>query len=61
MRLAKGISQEGIAYHLNLLVCFIGHLESPHFRAKYNKMHLNQIAIFFNCSPKDFFPEKPLK
>jgi transcriptional regulator with XRE-family HTH domain len=60
MRIEKGITQEDIAIQLNLSVGFIGHIESPNFRAKYNTIHLNELAKLFGCSPKDFLPEKPL-
>ena len=60
MRLSRDITQEGLAFHLGLSVGFIGHIESPHFRAKYNAIHLNELAKLFKCSPKDFWPEKPL-
>jgi transcriptional regulator with XRE-family HTH domain len=60
MRLAKGMTQEDIALHLNLSTGYIGHVESPNFRAKYNTAHLNELAKLFNCSTKDFMPEKPL-
>jgi transcriptional regulator with XRE-family HTH domain len=60
MRLLKKLSQDDIALHLNLSKGFIGHIESPNFIAKYNTTHLNELAKLFNCSPKDFWPEKPL-
>ena len=60
MRNAKNITQEDIAIQLNLSVGFIGHIESPNFRAKYNTIHLNELAKLLECSPKDFLPEKPL-
>ena len=60
MRLEKGITQDDIAIHLDLTAGFIGHIESPNFRAKYNIMHLNELAKLFECSPKDFLPDKPL-
>lgn len=60
IRTEKGISQAEIAYHLDLSVGFIGHIESASFRAKYNTIHLNALAKLFNCSPRDFWPEKPL-
>jgi transcriptional regulator with XRE-family HTH domain len=41
IRVMKGFSQEDIAIHLNLSTGFIGHIESPKFRAKYNTTHLN--------------------
>ena len=61
IRIEKNLSQTDVAVHLNLSVGFIGHIESPKFRAKYNMMHLNELAKLFICSPKDFFPDKPLK
>lgn len=60
IRTEKGISQAEVAYHLDLSVGFIGHIESSNFRAKYNTIHLNALAKLFNCSPRDFWPEKPL-
>lgn len=60
MRLDRGISQEGIAFRLGLSVGFIGHIESPNFRAKYNSIHLNELAKLLKCSPKDFWSEKAL-
>lgn len=60
MRNEKGFTQEVLAVHLNVSTGFIGHVESPNFRAKYNTAHLNELAKLFKCSPKDFFPEKPL-
>lgn len=39
---------------------FVGQVESPKHRAKYNLNHLNEIAKFLGCSPRDFMPEKPL-
>ncbi len=60
MRITKGISQDDVAVHLNLSKGYIGHIESPNFRAKYNTSHINELAKLFKCSPKDFLPEKPL-
>jgi len=60
IRTSKGLSQEDIAAHLNLTAGFIGQVESPNYRAKYKTLHLNEIAKLFECSPKDFWPEKPL-
>lgn len=59
-RIAMGLTEEDIAVHLNLSTGFIGHIESPSYRAKYNTHHLNELAKLFKCSPKDFWPEKPL-
>ena len=60
MRMEKGFTQEDIALHLDLTTGFIGHIESPKFRAKYNLEHLNELAKLFKCSPRDFLPEKPI-
>lgn len=59
-RISLNIHQDDIAIHLNLSPGFISHIESPYQRAKYNNNHLNELAKLFNCSPKDFLPEKPL-
>lgn len=60
MRTELGLTQTDIAVQLNLSVGFIGHVESPKFPAKYNTLHLNELAKLFKCSPRDFMPEKPL-
>lgn len=60
LREAKGVSQEGIAEFLCVTPGYIGQIESPKFRAKYNLYHLNSIARLLGCSPKDFLPEEPL-
>jgi transcriptional regulator with XRE-family HTH domain len=60
MRIERNISQQEIAVWLELSTGFIGHIESPNFRSKYNNKHLNEIAKKFKCSPRDFFPEKPI-
>lgn len=60
LRIQKGISQADIAYHLDFSVGYIGHIESPKFRAKYNAIHINELAKLLKVSPRDFWPEKPL-
>ena len=60
LRVSLNLEQDDIAIHLNVSNGFIGQIESPNFRAKYNNKHLNELAKLFSCSPKDFFPEKPL-
>lgn len=57
LRIQKGLSQEDISLHLNISTGYIGHIESPNFRAKYNTVHLNELAKLLNCSPKEFWPE----
>lgn len=39
---------------------FIGKVENPKHRAKYNIALLNDLAKALECSIKDFFPDKPL-
>ena len=60
LRVSLNLEQDDIAIHLNVSNGFIGQIESPNFRAKYNNKHLNELATLFRCSPKDFFPDKPL-
>jgi len=57
-RIEKGISQKELAYLLDVSIGFIGNVENPKYRAKYNINHLNELAKIFECSPKDFLPEK---
>jgi len=59
-RILENLTQEDIALQLNVSTGFIGHVESPNFRAKYNATHLNELAKLFKCSIKDFLPETPL-
>lgn len=61
MRLKAGKSQADLAADINVSYGFIGQVENPKFRTKYNINHLNKLAQVFNCSPKDFLPEKPMK
>lgn len=59
-RLKADISQAKLASELDKSLSFIGAIESPRYRAKYNIQHLNELAKLFNCSIKDFFPDTPL-
>jgi transcriptional regulator with XRE-family HTH domain len=60
MREANGVSQEVLAEHIGVTAGYVGQIESPKYRAKYNIYHLNSIAQLFKCSPRDFLPEKPI-
>ena len=60
-RMKMKLSQADIAHKLELSEGFIGNIESPNYRAKYNIKHLNELAKIFNCSPRDFIPKLPLK
>ena len=56
-RTEANLSQKFIANELNVAIGFIGHVESPKYRAKYNLNHLNKLAKIFNCAIKDFLPD----
>lgn len=60
IRESKGITQEQLSLSLGKNITFISQIEAPSKKAKYNLIHLNEIAKVFNCSPKDFWPDKPL-
>lgn len=60
IRKEKGLSQRDIAYQIDIDQSFLAAVESPKGRAKYNLNHLNQLAKLFDCSPKDFLPDKPI-
>ncbi len=60
IRVKRGISQAKLAHLLDISVGFIGNVENPNHRAKYNLNHLNQIARVLDCPFSDFFPESPL-
>ncbi|KEQ28293.1 XRE family transcriptional regulator [Pedobacter antarcticus 4BY] len=60
MRVSAGISQQQLAIKMELSVGFIGHVESPKHRAKYNLNHINSLVKIFNCNFQDFFPKSPL-
>jgi len=60
MRIRHNISQAVLAIKLEVSDAFIGQIENPKHRAKYNLAHLNKLAQIFECSPKDFIPEKPI-
>jgi transcriptional regulator with XRE-family HTH domain len=60
MREEYGLTQIVLSQKLNMSDSFVGHVETPKRRAKYNLNHLNALAKIFKCSPKDFMPEKPL-
>lgn len=59
-RIAQKVSQSMLGYGIGVSTTFIGQVESPKHRAKYNINHINEIAKFLGCSPRDFLPEKPL-
>lgn len=59
-REALDITQEKLSNKLGKNSSYIAHIEAPSKKAKYNISVLNEIAKIFDCSPKDFWPEKPI-
>ena len=59
-RLQKGCSQKRLAHLLKVTPGFIGNVENPKYRAKYNQNHINNLAKIFKCSPRQFFPPDSL-
>ena len=57
---SQKVSQAMLAYGIGVSKGFIGMAESPRYDIKYNVNHINEIAKFLGCSPRDFLPEKPL-
>jgi len=61
MRVKANLSQSELAVELNVSNGFIGQAESSKSPSKYNLNHLNQLAVIFKCSIKDFMPDEPIK
>lgn len=59
-RRTQGVSQAMLASLIDVSRGFIGRVESPKCDDKYSVAHINEIAKFLGCSPRDFLPEKPL-
>ena len=60
LRNENGYSQAVLAVKLRVSGAFIGQVEDPKHRSKYNLTHVDKLALIFKCSPKDFLPEKPI-
>src|SRR5688500_5882279 len=59
-RVQKEISQVQLSQDIGMSDGFVGKVENPRLRDKYNFRHLNLLAKVLGCSPKDFLPEKSL-
>ena len=59
-RIDKELSQEDIGNIIEVSRSYIGDIENPNSRAKYNLTHINALADYFNISPQFFLPEKAL-
>lgn len=60
-RINKDMSQAKLARELDVSEGFIGNVENPKYRAKYNLNHINKLALLFKCSPRDFLPKDAIK
>ncbi|MFV8360963.1 helix-turn-helix domain-containing protein [Flavobacterium sp. LS1P3] len=60
IRETKKVTQEELSLSIGKNITFISQIEAPSKKAKYNVVNLNLIAKALDCSPKDFWPEKPL-
>lgn len=60
IREEKDITQEQLSLSIGKNITFISQIEAPSKKAKYNVATLNLIAKALDCSPKDFWPDKPL-
>ena len=61
LRDEKNLRQQDIAAIIGVSREFIKDVENLKKRAKYNFRHINALAEYFDMSPKDFLPDKPLK
>jgi len=53
-------SQPYIAMILDVTDGYVGQIESSKSSSMYSYDQLNKIALEFDCSPKDFMPDKPI-
>lgn len=60
-RIEQKMSQATLAFCLSVSRGFVGDVENPLKRAKYNLNHVNELAKIFNCPIFDFFPIKPFE
>ena len=58
MRMKRGFTQRYIADALGVSPGFIGQVESINNETKYSLNQLNRLAKEFDCSPRDFIPER---
>jgi transcriptional regulator with XRE-family HTH domain len=60
LRKAIKMSQLTLATEIGVSHSFIGQVEDPKHKSRYNLIHLNRIAKILKCSPKDFLPDNPI-
>lgn len=55
-RIAMNIVPRALSIRIGLDESYVGCVENPKLRAKYNLNHLNEIAKVLKCSVADFLP-----
>ncbi|KAA6311564.1 hypothetical protein EZS27_037332 [termite gut metagenome] len=59
-RLEKGWTQTQIAYYMGVSRVFINDVQNKNKPDHLNVYHINLLAEIFDCSPREFLPEKPI-
>lgn len=60
-RKIKKVNQQEISEVLKVSVGYIGQVESKKSKSMYTYRQLNKLAIYLNCSPKDFMPDEGME
>lgn len=53
-----GLTQDDLAFYLDVHRSYVGQVERPESKSKYNLNQLNRLAFEMKCSPQDFIPSK---
>jgi transcriptional regulator with XRE-family HTH domain len=59
-RLEKKWTQRQLSDYMGVSGIFINNIESIKKPDKLNLYHINLLAEIFDCSPREFLPEKPI-
>lgn len=57
-RLEMNFTVQEVSTIIEVSQNFINNIESAYSHHKYNIVHLSKLSFLFECSVKDFFPEK---
>jgi len=60
LRKSRNLSQREVAEAIRVTGAFVGNVENIKNSAKYNIRHINLLALYFNVSPRYFFPDHGL-
>ena len=61
LREEKNIKRRKLSMELKLTSTYVGRVEDPYNKAKYNLNHLNELARYFDVPFSYFFPETHLE